>query len=666
MKKKRIEQRQGSCFARMRRLVIGSSRNPLDKAIFHKISLIAFLAWVGLGADGLSSSCYGPQEAFLALNGHAYLSLFVGLGTVLTIFVISSSYSQIVELFSTGGGGYLVASKLLSPSVGMISGCALLVDYVLTVAVSIASGADAIFSLVPAEFQGYKLMFTFFMLLVMVVLNMRGIKESVLFLTPIFLTFVVTHLFIIFYAVATHAHHLPALVSASSASVKSTVSSMGFWGMFFLILRAYSMGAGTFTGIEAVSNGVPILREPKVRTAKSTMRYMAISLAVMAMGLMLAYLLYHITLQPGKTFNAVLFEQATSAWPVHVRAPIILISLISEAALLFVAAQAGFLDGPRVLANMARDRWFPTRFSTLSDRLVTQNGILIMGISALLIMFFSRGSVQLLVVLYSINVFITFILSQLGMVRHWWDSRGTVKNWAKKLSVNGIGLVLSSFILVSMIVIKFHEGGWVTLLITGALVVLAIFIKRHYYHTARLLHRLNGLMAITDVPSSSSRVLPDSGPVYSPGAKTAVLLVSGFNGMGLHTLFGIIRLFGHFRNFVFIQIGIIDAGNFKGTEEVDRLQAKVSTDLSRYITFVRKQGFFGEGISAVGVDVVEEVSQLAPQITERFPQAVFFGGQLIFPKDSFIHRILHNHTVFTLQKKLYRHGLPFVILPIRV
>src|SRR5262249_13426783 len=131
---------------RVRTLVLGKALSPHDHAVFHHLSLIAFFAWVGLGADGLSSSCYGPEEAFLALGSHQYLSIFVALASALTVFVISASYSQIIELFPTGGGGYLVASKLLSPSVGMVSGCALLIDYVLTISISIAAGADALFS----------------------------------------------------------------------------------------------------------------------------------------------------------------------------------------------------------------------------------------------------------------------------------------------------------------------------------------------------------------------------------------------------------------------------------------------------------------------------------------------------------------------------------------
>ncbi|MDD5567890.1 MAG: APC family permease [Candidatus Omnitrophica bacterium] len=658
-----------SLIQRLKNIIIGKSRDPQDSAIFHKLSLIAFFAWIGLGADGLSSSCYGPQEAFLALGTHTYLSIFVALGTVLTIFVISTSYSQIIELFPGGGGGYLVGSKLLSPTLGMVSGCALLIDYVLTIAISIASGADALFSFMPLGLYAYRLSFAIMAVLVLMVLNMRGIKESVLVLTPIFLTFIVTHVFIIFYSLFKHPAGSGTLIASTASEVHNTVSSLGLWGTIFLILKAYSMGAGTFTGIEAVSNSTSVLREPKVETAKKTMRYMAISLSFVVLGLMIAYLFYQVVLEPGKTLNATLFEQVTSGWGKSGYV-FVLVALISEATLLFVAAQTGFLGGPAVLANMANDRWFPNRFSALSDRLVTQNGILIMGGLALLVMVITGGSVKLLVVLYSINVFITFCFSQAGMVRHWWQVRSQVKGWKKKFFINGTGFILCAFILASMIIMKFSEGGWITLFFTGSLIVVAILVKRHYYQTAKLLHRLNNLVTVAEsaeeaLLNPAINVTPETKPDLR--SKTAVLLVSGFNGIGLHTLFGIIRLFGGvFKNFVFVQIGIIDAGNFKGTSEVGRLETDAKTDITRYVKFMNKQGFYAEGLFEVGTDVVEEVSNIAPQILKRFPNSVFFGGQLIFPKDSFAIRFLHNYTVFAMQKKLYREGIPFVILPIRV
>ena len=655
---------------KLRSLILGGKHDIHDTSIFHKLSLIAFFAWVGLGADGLSSSCYGPEEAFLALQGHTSLSVFVALMSGITVLIIAASYSQIIELFPTGGGGYLVASKLLSPKAGMVSGSALLIDYVLTITISVASGADALFSFLPPSWLPYKIGFAAGGVLLLTVMNMRGVKESVLPLVPIFLTFVLTHAFLIGYAIFMKAGNIGEVAGAVRADVARTQAELGIGGMFLLLLRAYSMGAGTYTGIEAVSNGLPILREPKVVTGKRTMRYMAVSLAVTVMGLIIAYLLYQVTPETGKTLNAVLFEAMTRDWGTGGRL-FVLITLVSEAALLFIAAQAGFLDGPRVLSNMAIDRWFPTKFAMLSDRLVTQKGILLMGGAALLTMVLTGGSVKYLVVLYSINVFITFFLSQLGMVRHWWLVRGKEAHWEKKLFINGVGLTLTLFILITVTVIKFHEGGWITILLTGSLVGMALLTKRHYRNTYALLHRLDELVAVAESSCPADPAATKSGQErtvkYDPREKTAVLLVNGFNGLGLHTLFGVIRLFGGtFRNFVFIQVGIVDAGNFKGAAEMALMKESVQKGLDRYVRYMRCHGYYATAYSSFGTDVVDEVDGIMPKILERFPNAILFGGQLVFPQTNFLSNVFHNYTIFAVQRRFYSQGIPLVVLPIRV
>ncbi|MCY2927240.1 MAG: APC family permease, partial [Planctomycetota bacterium] len=527
----------------LKTVTIGGRRSPTDRHVFHKISLIAFLAWVGLGADGLSSSCYGPMEAFEVLKEHMYLGVFVALAMAVTVLVISSSYSQIVELFPSGGGGYLVASKLLSPTLGMISGCALLIDYVLTIAISISAGADALFSVeVFHSWVGYKLTVAIAGVLVLTVLNLRGVRESVVPLVPIFLFFVLAHAFTIVYSFVVVPEGLGELARATADDLSRSRSQFGLWGMLLIMLKAYSMGAGTYTGIEAVSNGLPMLREPRVATAKKTMRYMAFSLLFTAGGLMIAYVLHHVqavadprTHEILKTSNAVLLESVTRSWGSggHV---FVLATLISEAAILFVAAQAGFLDGPRVMSNMAVDRWLPSRLALLSDRLVTAYGIVLMGGAALALVVLTRGDVGVLVVLYSINVFITFVLSQSGMVRHWWQQRGKRQGWRHGLFVNGLGLAMTGCILVTMVFLKFNEGGWVTMLVTGALVVVALAIRRHYRHTHGLLKRLD---ALVDVAKMDRGAAPPARPGLAPGGKTAVILVNGFNGLGLHSLFAV-------------------------------------------------------------------------------------------------------------------------------
>lgn len=656
--------KEGSFAKKVKNIFIGKELDPTDHSVFHRLSLIAFFAWVGLGADGLSSSCYGPQEAFLALGEHTFLAVFVALGTTLTIFIISAGYSQIIELFPGGGGGYIVASKLLSPKMGMVSGCALLIDYVLTITLSVASGADAIFSFLPASMINYKMIVAVIGVILLTVMNMRGVKESIMALVPVFMVFIITHAIVIIYAIVTHASQMPELTARISADVSLAKAQLGLGGMALLVLHSYSMGAGTYTGIEAVSNGLQILREPREETGKRTMRYMAISLSITVAGLILAYLLYQVKYEHGKTLNASLFESITSGWG-SFGYGFVLVTLISEALLLFVAAQAGFLDGPRVLANMAIDRWFPARFALLSDRLVTQNGILLMGGASLVLMIASGGSVGWLIVLYSINVFVTFVLSQLGMVIHWWKDRKATKDWKKRIFINGLGLLLTGFILITVVLTKFDEGGWITILITGSLAFLAIMIKKHYKETGAMLKKLDVIADVTMTEIIRKEARGFEVPDPDPNGRTAVILVNGFNGLGLHTLMSVLKYdIATFRNYVFIQIGIVDASVFKSADDIDHLSEKMNSDLEKYVRLMKSRGAHAESLTAIGTDLVAEIMEMTPTITEKFHKAIFFGGQIVFREDSFFTRFLHNYTVFALQREFYRKGMPFMIMPI--
>ncbi len=648
----------------LKSLLFGRARSLADGDLFHKVSLVAVFAWVGLGADGLSSSCYGPEETFKALGANTHLSLFVALASVATIIAICASYSQTISLFPSGGGGYLVASKLLSPATGVVSGCALLVDYVLTVTISIASGADALFSLLPPHWQGWKLPFDFAALIGLTLVNLRGVKESVLLWVLPFFVFVATHAVAILYAIFTHASGLAAVAADTAHQVHAVSAQVGLFGLLALILRSYAMGAGTYTGIEAVSNGLPILREPRVRTGRRTMVYMGASLALTVAGLLVAYLLYGVTPVEGKTLNAVLLGAMTAHWPAGLGSSFVMVTLISEAALLIIAAQAGFLDGPRVLANMALDRWFPTRFANLSDRFVTQNGVVMMGAAAFVMMVLTRGSVDTLVVLYSINVFITFTLSQLGMVVHWWIERRAEAAWLRKLLINGVGCSLTLFILISLTVVKFFEGGWITLAVTGLLVAAAFGIRRHYQGVTAQLRRLDAIVEAADAgapPAGRAPAEPD------PRARTAVVLVNGYNGLGLHTALHVPRMFGDtFRNFAFIQVGAVDAGNFKGAADIEALRAHTVEESARYLAWARRHGYGAAAFTAVGNDVMGEVMRLAREAADRFPNHVFFAGQLLFARETRLTRWLHNHTAFALQRRFFLATLPFVVLPIRV
>ncbi len=642
---------------KLKSLLFGKARDPLDPQVFHHLSLIAFFAWIGLGADGLSSSCYGPEEAFLSLGTHPHLALWLALAVMGTVFLLSASYSQIIEHFPSGGGGYLVATKLLGPVPGVISGGALLIDYVLTIAISIASAMDAIFSFLPHGLLEYKFVAAVACLIVLMILNLRGVKESVLVLTPIFLAFVVTHIFFIFYGIFTHGSELPTLVVDAVQETRTGIQELGFFAVAMILFRAFALGAGTFTGIEAVSNGVQILREPRVATAKKTMFYMAVSLSFTAGGLLINYLLNNVRSTPGHTLNATLIEGFTANWPGgHA---LFLITMISEGALLIVAAQAGFLDGPRVMANMALDRWLPRRFTNLSERLVMKDGILLMGIMAWGMLYYTHASVRILVVMYSINVFLTFTLSQLGMVRHWLEDRGP--RWVHGFLVNATGMLVTLGILVMMVVIKFREGGWVTLLVTGAFISACVLIRRHYARTIMALRDLNQVLGDLPVPDAATP------PVKVPHAPTAVLMVSGYNGIGIHSILAIGRFFpGHFKNFVFLSAGIIDSGRFKGRAEIDALMRSVEQDLAKYVKLANKLGFYAESRVGIGTDVIEELDLLCQQVAMEWDKKVYFMGQLAFEGETFWTRLLHNQTSFALQRKLLFNGMEAVILPIRL
>src|SRR5262245_52517345 len=345
-----VQPKEDRLTERVRRAILGAPRDVADTSHLHKMSLIAFLAWVGLGADGLSSSAYGPEEAFLALGEQTYLAVGLAIATALTVFIISTSYTRIIEQFPTGGGGYVVASHLLSPKIGVVSGCALVVDYVLTITVSIAGSGNAIFSFLPPDAAAWKLPAEFAAIVLLITLNLRGVKESVQVLLPVFLVFLGTHALLIGWAVLSHANDVPEVSHRLHQGFSSGLTTLGLGGMALLLVRAYALGGGTYTGIEAVSNGLQIMREPRVATGKRTMAYMALSLALTAGGILIGYLLLQVHHAPGKTMNAVLSEEVFGSWQLAglpVGYWLVLTTLISEGLLLVVAAQAGFIDGPR-------------------------------------------------------------------------------------------------------------------------------------------------------------------------------------------------------------------------------------------------------------------------------------------------------------------------------
>lgn len=649
---------------KLRSLLIGRPRNPLDPRIHQHLALVAFFAWVGLGSDGLSSSSYGPEEIFRQLGTHRHLALYLTVAIVATVFLISASYRQIIERFPSGGGGYLVASKLLGSSAGVVSGSALVIDYVLTIAISVAAGCDAIFSFLPMSMHTLKLPAELAMVGALTLLNLRGVKESVYVLTPIFLAFLATHAGLIAYGILRHTADLGVLIPDTVRETHAAAGEMGALGLAVVLLRAFALGGGTFTGIEAVSNGVGILREPRVENGKRTMLYMATSLALTAGGILLCYLLNDVRFESGRTLNASLWGQLASGWRiggVEIGAAFVAFTLLSEGALLFVAAQTGFVDGPRTLSAMAVDAWVPRRFKNLSERLVTQNGVLTMALAAALVLFHTKGAVAVLVVMYSINVFLTFTLSQLGMARHWLLVRRQERAWAWRFAITATGAVVTATILIVTATMKFGEGGWVTLLATLGLVALCFAIRGHYRRVREHLASLDE--ALLDLPLAE----PARAPELVPEGPTAIVLVESHGGLGIHTVLSIERLFPHrFRNFVFVSAGQVDSAQFKGVDEMAALEEDVRAGLLRYVALAERLGAYAEYRLTLGTDTIEELEAMCLDLVKEFRGAVVFAGQLVFERENLFTRSLHHETAFSIQRRLQFAGIQTIILPIRV
>ena len=581
--------------------------------------------------------------------------------TAASVFVIALAYNQVVELFPSGGGGYKVATRLVGARAGLVSGCALIVDYVLTIAISVASGVDALFSLLPPMLGSAKLGLEVGLTLLLVYLNLRGMKESIRVLIPIFLGFVVTHVLLIVYGVAVHAGRRPGVLSQTLTQTREMSGQIGWFAVAALVLRAYSLGGGTYTGIEAVSNNVQSLAEPRIRTGKWTMFFMAVSLAFTAAGIIVLYLLWDARHVDGQTLNAVTFGSIIGSlgWGGSALGQAALTLVLAlEAGLLLVAANTGFLGGPAVLANMAVDSWMPHQFRNLSSRLVTQNGVVVMGGAAVVVLLITGGNVSVLVVLYSINVFLTFTLSLLGLVRYWLSHRGQGK-WLRRLLLSLLGLIVCASILVVTTVEKFGEGGWITLIITGIVIAIGYAIHRHYDAIAAKVERAEALYA-PPAGHFSAR------PRLAPERPTAAFIIGRSRSGLVHASRTVMELWpGFYKNFLVVSAQPVDVRSYGGEQTCEQLRAKGVQDMELYMELARQHGIASKYYLGFGVDGVEEAIRLCRQAKAEFPHIIFFASKLVFEHETWLTRLLHNQIVYAIQRRLELEGMQMVILPMQ-
>jgi len=444
---------------------------PLAQARHERLHKRVALAV--FSSDALSSVAYATEEILLilmlagALATHLAVPIAVSITALLIIVVVS--YQQTIHAYPSGGGSYIVARANLGTTPGLVAAAALLVDYVLTAAVSVAAGVAAITSAIP-ELADFKVVIGVVFLAAIALANIRGVRESGrIFAVPTYGFIASFGLLLIVGAWRLLTGSLPPAAPPAVAAVEPLT--------WFLVLRAFSSGCTAMTGTEAISNGIPAFRPPESRNAAITLGWMAAILATMFVGL--TVLASHLAIMPSPTETVVsqiaraLFGGGFFYYVVQAATALILV----------LAANTSFADFPRLASLLARDRFVPRQFATLGERLVFSNGILVLaGFAGLLLILFG-GDTHALIPLYAVGVFVSFTLSQSGMVRHWLQERS--RGWRWRLAINGVGATATGVVAVVIAVTKFVHGAWIVVLVIPALVAAFVMMRRHYDEIAQ-------------------------------------------------------------------------------------------------------------------------------------------------------------------------------------
>ena len=449
-------------------------------------------------SDALSSVAYATEEILLVLvlagTTMLHYSMPIGIGIAVLIAIVAISYRQTIHAYPSGGGSYIVAKDNLGINAGLVAAAALLIDYVLTVAVSITAGVEAITSAVPV-LQSHAVMLSMISLLILTVGNLRGVKESgKIFAVPTYVfigsitALVIYGLFKYFYL--PHPP-LPEYKEAPAGGILP----------IFLVMRAFASGCTALTGIEAVSNGVKAFKKPEARNASMTLTWMAAILGAFFIGI--TFLSNHYGILPSE--NETVLSQLAHA--VFSNGILYYIVQISTFLILILAANTSFADFPRLSSIMAMDGYMPRQLSNRGDKLVFSNGILLLSIfSAVLIIGFG-GQTHALIPLYAVGVFLAFTLSQIGMVKHWIDKKGD--HWQKSAVINGIGGITTAVVLIVIAGTKFMHGAWLVIIAIPTIVYVTKQVKSHYRSVADQLS-LEGHVKETEFKHHSV-IIPISG-----------------------------------------------------------------------------------------------------------------------------------------------------------
>ncbi len=477
----------------VKKILIG---RPLETAeeIHQRLTKVKALAV--FGSDAISSSAYATEAALVILvaagNGALGISFFTAVAIAIMLSVVAFSYRQTVYAYPHGGGSYNVSRENLGIIPGLIAAAALLIDYVLTVAVSIVAGSAAVTSALIASgyadhikalestlppFLNLNVILSLFFIGLITLGNLRGIRESgTIFAIPTYM-FIVSLLVML--TVGLFKAFTGTLVAAVTPPILSATEPITLW----LVLRAFSAGAVAMSGTEAISNGVPAFQKPESRNAATTLTVMATLLGLFFLGV--SYLATHMGLVPGE--ETIISQIALAVFGKNV---FYYIFQIATTGILVIAANTAFADFPRLSSVLARDNFMPHQFNFRGDRLAFSTGIgALGGIASILVIAF-EGNVDSLIHLYAVGVFLAFTMSNSGMVVHWWKLRGP--NWQTSILINGVGAVLSAITLLIVAVTKFALGAWVVIVLIPIIASLFMLLHRHYSRVAEQLKIVPG------------------------------------------------------------------------------------------------------------------------------------------------------------------------------
>ncbi len=478
--------------ARLKRLIVGE---PIASKMARHQRIPKWKALAVLSSDALSSVAYATEEILipLAVFGAQSWSLPIAGGIVLLLLILTLSYRQTIDAYPSGGGAYIVAKENLGTYAGLVAGASLLIDYVLTVAVSTASGVENIVSAIP-ELSGYKEVIGCTLIFILMILNLRGVRDSAsIFALP-------TYFFILVFGVLI-------IIGFVRGSAPYQASAMTFAPVpLFLLLRAFASGCAALTGVEAISNGIPVFEEPSCRNAKITLGWMSFTLGALFFGVTLLAHVYNISVPPGETAVSVLGHA------IFGQSPMYYVLEAATALILILAANTSYADFPRLSSLLAQDRYLPRQLAGLGDRLVFSNGIIGLSLAAMLLIVFFRGDTHLLIPLYAIGVFLSFTLSQAGMVLH--HVRCKQKGWVLSCFYNALGAITTLIVLFVLACTKFFSGAWMILISIPFCVFIFKRIRSHYDAVGRELSLVN--------------YRPES-TIFHPVRHTVIIPVSGMH-----------------------------------------------------------------------------------------------------------------------------------------